>query len=166
MFDLDMTLTLNWAWFNSSLACFVPYEWIAPWAFFTRNVFNPFLSTAPLIFFTFCNVMCEHYQRNSSNPFWNGAKNVTCKPGFTWCNFCFEPIYTTCFRSWKLQCVPLTTNNLIHINLFVVIGTHHHNRKFLASMSFRSVLFLRKIIAGCSRVLAVTELVVSGNQCM
>ena len=47
--------------------------------------FSPVLSTAPLNFFTFCNVMCVQHQRNTCNPFSNGdknrAKNVTCKPG-------------------------------------------------------------------------------------
>ena len=31
--------------------------------------FSPFLSVAPLIFFTFCIVMYEHHHRNSFNRF-------------------------------------------------------------------------------------------------
>ena len=31
--------------------------------------FSPFLSAAPLIFLTFCNVMCKQHQRNVVNPF-------------------------------------------------------------------------------------------------
>ena len=54
-------------------------------ALLTRNSFSSVLSAAPLIFFTFCNIMREHHHRNSFNPFWNGekngAENVTYKPG-------------------------------------------------------------------------------------
>ena len=30
---------------------------------------SPFLSAAPSIFSTFCNAICEQYQRNAFNPF-------------------------------------------------------------------------------------------------
>ena len=46
-------------------------------ALFTRNVFSPFLLAAPLIFFTFCNVICEHHHhRKSFNPFKMVRKTV------------------------------------------------------------------------------------------
>ena len=45
------------------------FVWTGPKALFTRKCFSPFLSVAPFIFFTFCNVMCEQHQRNAFNPF-------------------------------------------------------------------------------------------------
>ena len=33
------------------------------------TLFIPYLSAPPLIFFTFCNVMCEHHHRNTFNSF-------------------------------------------------------------------------------------------------
>ena len=43
---------------------------------FTRNLFSPFLSAAPLIFFAFCNVMCEQHQRINSTHFKTVRKPV------------------------------------------------------------------------------------------
>ena len=64
----------------------------------------------------------------------------------------------------KVHWIPLTTSNLIHKNLFVIRGTHC-KWTFLTLMSIRSDFFLRLEIARYSRMLVVTELVISGTQC-
>ena len=53
---------------------------IIPKATFTRTVFRTIFICSTFDLF---NAMCEQHHRNSFNPFLNGVKNVTCKPGFT-----------------------------------------------------------------------------------
>ena len=65
----------------------------------------------------------------------------------------------------QIHWVPVITSNLIHKNLLVISGTRC-NWTFLPLMSIRSVLFLREKITRYSRVLVVTELVISGTQCI
>ena len=64
--------------------------------------FDSFLSAAPLIFFTFCNIMCEQHQKNAFNVFKKQREkwfdNVTCKPCFRVFHF---TIYRLVQRKWK-----------------------------------------------------------------